>query len=312
MDNRDPVSILLPTIKWNTACEQLATQLRSDDELLIICDREDDPVASHDPPDGVEILIAGEPEGCSGKANALAYGMERATHDRFVWTDADFERDSDWLDQLVAAGEEHGPATALCVFVGNAWFRLYEAWSAIFFSLAMYLNTGEWGGHAWGGGVTFTRDELSDGVDTLVTELRQVVSDDGLLSDHLEDVYPVRSMVEIVEAPGDLRSFIERVVRLNRIVHVSEGGFTNVGIGLILVAAAVIFPVWAALLYTAIGAIAYAVLGVRRLTFLIMYPSVVIIPLVALSGIVRKEFEWTGRRYRLNDEFDVEVIEREV
>lgn len=310
MDEREPTSVLLPTVEWNAACKQLAAQLRPDDELLVICDREDNPVASRNPPEGVEILVAGEPEGCSGKANALAYGMEQATNDRFVWTDGDFERDGDWLDRLVAAGEEHGPATALCVFVGSAWFRLYEAWSLIFFSLAMYLNAGEWGGQAWGGGVTFTRDELQDGVEPFVTELRQVVSDDGLLSDHLGEVHPVRSMVAVVEAPGDFRSSVERVVRLNRIVHVREGGWMNFGIGVLLVALAVIFPIGAAIGYTALGAIAFAVLGVRRATFLLMYPSVVLVPIIALSGIVCKEFEWTGRRYRLNDEFDVEVLNR--
>ncbi|MFB6149934.1 MAG: glycosyltransferase family 2 protein [Halobacteriales archaeon] len=303
------MSVLLPTIEWNRACDQLSDQIQSGDELLVICDTEDDPVASHDPPDGVEILLAGEPEGCSGKANAMAYGMEQATNDRFVWTDADFDREDDWLDRLVAAGEQHGPATSLCVFVGEKWFRPYEAWSTIFFSLAMYLNAGEWGDHAWGGGVTFTRDELNEGVDELVTELRQVVSDDGLLSDHLGKVHPIRSMVAVVEAPGDFRSVFERVSRLNRIVHVHEGGFTNFTIGLVLVAAAVIFPLPAAVLYTMLGVVAYTMLGVRRWTPLIMYPSVVFVPFIALSGIVRKEFEWTGRRYRLNDEFDVEVIE---
>lgn len=105
MDVRDPVTVLLPTVRWTTACDQVAAQLRADDELFVICDREDDPVAGRDPPDGVEILVAGDPEGCAAKANALAYGMERATNDRFVWSDADYERDDDWLDCLVEAGE---------------------------------------------------------------------------------------------------------------------------------------------------------------------------------------------------------------
>ncbi|WP_435065533.1 glycosyltransferase [Halobaculum sp. EA56] len=310
MGDRDAVSVLVPTVEWNIACEQLAAQISPGDELLVICDSEDDPVTSHDPPAGVEILVAGEPDGCSGKANAMAHGMERAENDRFVWTDADFERDPDWLDRLVAAGEAHGPASALCVFVGDGWFRPYEVWSALFFSLAMYLGVGEWGGSAWGGGVTFTADELETGVDALTSELRQVISDDGLLSDHLGDVHPIRSMIEVVEVPGDLRTVIERTVRLNRIVHVWEGGLTNVAIGLVLVAIAVAFPIASALLYTALGAITYWVLGVRRLTFLLIYPAVVVVPIVALSGIVRKEFEWTGRRYRLNDKYDVEVVDR--
>jgi len=52
-----------------------------------MCDTEDDPVTSYDSPDTVEILIDGEPKNCSGKANAIAYGMEKATNNRFVWTD---------------------------------------------------------------------------------------------------------------------------------------------------------------------------------------------------------------------------------
>ena len=126
MDVRDPVTVLLPTVRWTTACDQVAAQLRADDELFVICDREDDPVAGRDPPDGVEILVAGDPEGCTAKANALAYGMERATNDRFVWSDADYERGDDWLDCLVEAGEEHGTAAVLPMFPGGGWWRLVE------------------------------------------------------------------------------------------------------------------------------------------------------------------------------------------
>ena len=50
MTERDPVSVLLPTMEWNTACEQLAAQLKPNDELLVVCDSERDPVAGHDPP----------------------------------------------------------------------------------------------------------------------------------------------------------------------------------------------------------------------------------------------------------------------
>jgi len=90
--DRDPVSVLLPTVEWTPACDDLTAQLRDGDQLLVICDSESDPVAGRDPPENVEILTAGEPEGCSGKANAMAHGMERAANDRFVWTDADYER----------------------------------------------------------------------------------------------------------------------------------------------------------------------------------------------------------------------------
>jgi hypothetical protein len=41
-------------------------------------------------PKGTPIVVAGEPEGCSGKANTIVTGMEVATHDLVVWTDDDF------------------------------------------------------------------------------------------------------------------------------------------------------------------------------------------------------------------------------
>jgi hypothetical protein len=100
--------------------------LGPNDELLVLCDSDRDPVAGRKTPNGVAVCIAGEPEGCSGKANALAYGMERATNDRFVWSDADYERDDDWLDCLVEAGEEHGMAAVLPMFPGGGWWRLVE------------------------------------------------------------------------------------------------------------------------------------------------------------------------------------------
>jgi len=47
MDNRGSARVLHPTIEWNDVCEQLAARLHPDDELLVICAREEDPVASH-------------------------------------------------------------------------------------------------------------------------------------------------------------------------------------------------------------------------------------------------------------------------
>ena len=58
--DRDPVSVLLPTVEWTPACDDLTAQLRDGDELLVICDSESDPVAGRDPPENVEILTAGE------------------------------------------------------------------------------------------------------------------------------------------------------------------------------------------------------------------------------------------------------------
>ena len=40
------VSVLLPTVEWGPACEQVAAQLDSGDELLVVCDTDSDPVAA--------------------------------------------------------------------------------------------------------------------------------------------------------------------------------------------------------------------------------------------------------------------------
>jgi hypothetical protein len=308
MHERDGVSVLLPTIRWTDACDQLAAQLHPEDELLVICDGEDDPVATHDPPDGVEILVAGEPEGCSGKANAIACGLERASHDRFVWTDADFERDDDWLDRLVAEGEEHGPATAVPFWYGGGFWAVMEPWAVVFSTLLIYLGVGSTGNLGWGGGLTFTRGELDVSVEELTAELRQVLSDDGLVSQHLDEFHAVETMVTPVRVPGDLRTTYARLVRFNRLTHVHEGMYGDLLLSVGMVVAAVAFPLVVAPLVTLLTGAAYALLGIRRPTFLLSFLGVFFVPPTILAGIVVSEFEWAGRRYRLNGAYDVEVV----
>jgi hypothetical protein len=87
--------------KRQTACDEVAAQLRPEDELLVIHDSEEDPVADRKPlPETVQLIPAGDPGGCSGKANAITAGMEVASHDRLVRTDDNFHHSSDWLDRL--------------------------------------------------------------------------------------------------------------------------------------------------------------------------------------------------------------------
>ena len=314
-DDRDPASVILPTINWTPACDDVIECLRPDDELLVVCDRDGDPVAAGGLPEtarktaaSVSVLVAGEPDGCSGKANAVAHGMERATRDRFVWTDADFRRDDDWLDRLVAAGEEHGPATAIPFFCGGGWWLLWEAWTVVFSTLLFYLGVGSWGGNAWGGGVTFTREDLE--VDALVADLRQVLSDDGQLSQHLDDVHAIRSMVTPVEVPGDFRNVLHRQIRFNRLTHVREGMYDALVVGTVFMGASIVFPLIMLFVTTGIAAVAYLVIGIRRPTFLLAFPGVVVILLGALFGIFCSECDWTGRRYRINGPRDVDIVEK--
>lgn len=310
--DREPVSVVLPTREWGIAPEQLAAQLRSGDELLLVADDADDPVVAaaerHDDGDGtVRPLVAGDPDGCSGKANAVAHAMERARNDRFVWTDDDFEREDDWLDQLVAAGREHGPVTAIPLFVGGRWWALFEPWVHVLSSLSFYAGVGPWAGNAWGGGVTFTRDDVD--VDGLAAELRDCLSDDGLLSQRLDHVRPLRDTVEPVTVPGDARATKERLVRFSRLTHVHEGLLGGL-VGLTLLAVlSVLFPVAAAAVTTVGMAVVYVAMGLRRWTFLLAFPGLLVAPLMPLAGIVATEFDWAGRRYRLDGPCDVTVVD---
>lgn len=289
----------------------MAGQLQDGDEMFVICDTEDDSVANHDPPAGVEILVAGEPENCSAKANAMAYGMEQATNDRFVWTDSDFDRNEDWLARLIEAGEEHGPAAVLPMFPGDGWsWRLLEPAMVLTFGLqnGLFWSDGT-GGYPWGGGVTFTRKELDVPVEQLTTELRQCISDDNVLHDHVGDAYVLREQPAIVHVDGDFKDTTRRLIRWMRADHVRNdlrGPFVG---SLLLVALAAVFPFLIAPLITIAAALGYRKLGYSRWTFLFAYHGLFMIPLVFGAGIFIDEFTWGSRRYRVNDLYDVEVLE---
>lgn len=125
----------------------------------------------------------------------------------------------------------------------------------------------------------------------MTDELRTVLSDDGLLSQHLGYTHPIRSMVTQVAVPGNFSDVKDRTIRFNRLTHVHEGQYGAVVIGLALVVAAVLAPVWTAVGVTVLTAGAYLVVGIGRWTFLFAFPGVSGIPIAAASGIVSKEFE---------------------
>jgi hypothetical protein len=307
--DRDPVSVLLPTVEWGTACDQLAAQLRPGDELLVLCDSEDDPVASHDPPDGVEVVVAGDPEGCSGKANAMAAGMERAENDRFVWTDDDFDRGDDWLDRLVAGGEKNGPTSVLPYFVGTRWWWPLEPVLVLLLGLTHGLFWNEEDAFPWGGGVTFARDDLREGVESLVADLRSCLSDDTVLDDHLPTCRMDKSMTVVVEMEGDAESVWNRLVRWMRADHVHGGLVAPLLGSLAVVAVALSFPLVVALGVTLAALLAYRSLGLVRWTFVLAYPGLFLLPPVLALGVFVDECEWGGRRYRVDGAYDVEVLE---
>ena len=317
--DRPPISVLLPTVRWTGACDEVAGQLGARDELLVLCDTDDDPVADRrgTTPDGVRIVLAGEPEGCSGKANAIAAGMEAAAHDRIVWTDDDFAHPDDWLATLNADYERRGPTTEVPVFVGkDPLSRLFEPAYAIGGTAAVFA-----GGIAWGGAVVFERDDLarpesvSDAAAAaagpeaaLLADLRRTVSDDGTLTEYLDVTAADRTRT--VPAGGSIRGSVERFVRFFRIVrfHAPRAAAFDVAFAVSSAVLCLLAPVVGAGLVTAIAAAVYARFGVRRATFLLAFPSVLVSPPLLAYALARRTFVWGGRRYRWRSLFDVEVL----
>lgn len=304
MADSPPTSVLLPTTRWTDACGEVATQLRDGDELLVIYDDDQDPIAGRTSfPDGVRLIAAGEPEGCSGKANAIAAGMESAHHDRIIWTDDDFHHPPDWLETFNADYDRHGPVSEVPYFVGrDPLSTLWEPLYASSASLGIYL-----GNQIWGGALVFESDDIDEAA--FIDELRQTVSDDALLMEYLQ-VRTVRR-THIVPIGGSIRETIERQVRWTKILWTHDPGPIG-GVMLLLLgalASAVVVPLYTAVVLTVFHLAVNQVLGVRRWTALLAYPSVFgLVPFIPYA-LARRTFVWGDRRYRWRSKFDVEIIE---
>ena len=300
----EPTSVLLPTTEWTPACREVADQLGPADELLVVADDAADPVAGRDDlPRGVEVVLAGEPTGCSGKANAIAAGMEAAAHDRIVWTDDDFHHPPDWLARLCADYERRGPVTELPFFAGRDPLAvLLEPVYALGGTFGAYV-----GGVAWAGAVAFDRSDLD--VDAFLADLRRSVSDDGILSEHL-DVTTLRR-TRVVPTGGSTRATLERHVRFTQIVRRHDpAGLTGLSVVATLsTVAALLFPLPALLVLTLLQAGLYAAYGVRRWTFLLAYPATLVQVPLFVYGVTRRTFVWGGRRYRWRSKYDVTVVD---
>ncbi len=299
---RSPTSVLLPTVSWTDACNEVAAQLGPEDELLIIHDSEDDPVAGRNSvPKNVQLIAAGDPVGCSGKANAIAAGMEAASNDRLVWTDDDFHHPPDWLDRLREDYAEHGPTTELPVFVGQD--PLAVLLEPIYFlggTLGTYI-----GDHAWGGAVIFDRSDIDEA--RFLSKLRQTISDDGLLGDHT-DVTSVRR-VRRVPMGGSLRQTLERHIRFNKIFATYDPVAAKLSFGVLVAVliGCVLFPPLAVglTLLTAGGSVSF---GVQRGSLLLTVPALVAAVPLGLYAFTRDTFVWGGRRYRWHSKYAVEVL----
>jgi hypothetical protein len=313
-----PTSVLLPTVRWTEACSEVAAQLDEGDELVVICDTDDDPVAERrdggggaeaaggDLPDRVRVVIAGEPEGCSGKANAIAAGMEAARRDRIVWTDDDFHHPPEWLATLNADYERLGPTTEVPVFVGaDPLGRLFEPAYVVGGTLPVSR-----GRIAWGGAVVFERDDLRDGEAAFRRDLRRTVSDDGTLTEHVD--LSAADRTRTVVAGGSLRESLERFVRFQQITrrHAPLATAFNAGLAVGLASLCLLAPAGGVAFVTALVGAAYARFGIRRATFLLAGPGVLASPALMAYALARRTFVWGGRRYRWRSMFDVDVVER--
>lgn len=303
---RRPASVVLPTIAWSAVIEELGAQLGPADELVVVCDSSTDPIADRedDLPGGVRLVVAGEPAGCSGKANAVAAGIEAAENDLLVLTDDDYHHPPDWLDQLRADVDEHGPVSELPFFVGrDPLAMLFEPHYNVSNVLGLYE-----GDDPWGGTIVFDRTELDD-EGALLADLRRTVSDDGVINDHLD--FTTLGRVRRVAVGGSLRDTVERHVRFVKITFnfmplwltaAYVGSWTLTAIGLLL------FPPAGFALTTLAAGATYRYIGVRRWTFLLAYPGIVLgVPLLAYA-IARRTFVWGGRRYYWPSKFDVQIV----
>lgn len=303
MTDGPPTSVVLPTVTAGDVIEEVAAQLGDDDELLLVCNVETDPVAERgdELPDGVHAVVAGEAKRCSGKANAIAAGMEAADHDRIVWTDDDFHHPPGWLDALQTDYDEHGPTTELPLFVGkDPLALLLEPLYAVGGTLSVYVND-----LVWAGSVVFERNDIDEGA--FLADLRRTVSDDGLLGEYL-DVTPV-DRPRRVEVGGTIRASLERHVRFMKIAH-CHGPRANAASGVTAAAVtvgALSFPLPAIAILTALTGALYASFGIRRWTFLLAYPAVLASVPAMAYGLARRTFVRGGRRYRWRSKFDVRV-----
>jgi hypothetical protein len=305
-DEVAPTTVILPTTGWNGACEAVARQLRPGDELLVVCDAFVEEVAARaDEHPDVRLVVAGEPEGCSGKANAIAAGMEAADTERLVWTDDDFARPSDWLDGLRTDYDRQGPTSEVPVFVGrDPLGALLEPAYMINGTLAVFL-----GNIPWAGSLIFERGDLADEA-AFLADLRRTVSDDGLLMEYLE--FTTARRTRRVEMSDSVRGTLENQARFTQILrwHAPRNTAVQALFGAALTAGCLLFPLPALVATTLAMAGLYAAFGIRRWTFLAAYPvALAAIPLF-VYGLARRSFVWGGRRYRWRDKFDV-VVESE-
>ncbi|MCL6566228.1 MAG: glycosyltransferase [Acidobacteriia bacterium] len=159
-----PLKGLEPGLEANL--QALATQDYPDYELVLVLASAHDPAypvarqvaATSQRP--VQIVLAGEPSGCSEKVNNLRAAVEQLGPDRsvLVFADSDGRPGRRWLAQMVAplADPKVGATTTFRWLLPGSgfWSALGAAWNASILSL---LGTPEQN-FCWGGGTALRRE----------------------------------------------------------------------------------------------------------------------------------------------------------
>ena len=276
--------------------------MSEEDELIVVCDSEEDNIAQSGFESKVKLVVAGEPENCSGKANAIYHGMKASKNDRVVWTDDDFKHPDNWLEQMHRDCDRYGGVSELPFFTGNNPLTILNEPIYAFTMLMAYLNN-----QAWGGSVMFDRDSFNE--EKFLEELQKTVGDDVLLSEHLESKTVMRT--HCVEIDETIRGSLERTTRFVKHVRYHEPFQTGLltATSFLLAAAAITYPLTSFTISTVFFLTVYLAMGRKRPTFLLGYLSLIILPLFLLYGLLRRTFVWQGRRYRYNSKLDVEILE---
>lgn len=305
-------SILLPTFEWTDSCETLAQQVEAEDELLVIVDDETTPAAeSVKGREDIELIVAGDPDGCSGKSNAIAAGLEAATQDRIILTDADVRRNDQWLNRVKQGVADHGAVTGGVLFShsggsGRVFGWLIEPLQAIFM-LVLMLSGGLWGGAAG-----FHRQHIDD-MAALKRELRQTVTDDLLIGEHLT-ISPKADfgLATTIPIHASVQEFWDRWIRYTLTFRYAENASLAVVffLGILQAVALVFIPIITIAISVIAGLLVYRAFGSFRWTMVFMPITFLVNLLFASYAVTQSTFRWGGRTYRWTEKLSVDVIEQ--
>lgn len=305
-------SILLPAIEWTDSCQQLVDQKTEDDEIIVACDSADQPIVEQAADKPVTVVVAGEPDGCSGKCNALAAALEAVSDDQdlIILTDDDLERDDDWLEYMKTKTREHGAYSTVPTFYSESVFGLFleAAYTPMSY---IGMKVGE---TIWPGAAGFKRENID--MDGLIDGLRRTLIDTAVLPEYVsaDDGKAVPCDMSIspnIPVEGTFDSdFRKRGARIARTFWLTDrsAAVMSIGISAIVLLGLLIAPLVAAAITTGIVAVTYVLNRFPRWTFVFAPVSLVLWGVMMVYGVPKEEIEWGGRKYRWSDKYQVEIL----